>query len=444
MITPFSRTCRDPIDLPGRSRVTLAALAVTLLSVACTATVTTTTTSTTTPVPTTTTTTLPPVLTGVGFEDDTVLLGALLPLSGSLEPIGRSMLAGQQVYWSYVNDTLGGVGGRFPVDLRELDTAYDEETARAILLDTDPVLAISSVLGSAITATLAEELAGTDILASAGSLASSWGGSPNLVLDLAFPTYRDQIAGAVIAGGAEEPPVEIVPPLGLFYQEGSYGEDCLNGFDQATERLPEGSTLRASHPPSATEFGEELGTMREAGVATLFVCSTSQVLLRVLATLDLLDYRPTVVATAQSYDPSILAALGGEGGEAAGLELAADLHLVGSLPLLEGEAPGIRLLRDNLERYGGDEVDQWLFLGYTQAATLHAILEEAFDGGDLTRGGLVAARDRIGAVDLGFGAGPARYDEQLVPVVADVVSVPAPTADHRFGMRPVGTHYPTR
>ena len=101
---------------------------------------------------------------------------------------------------------------------------------------------------------------------------------------------------------------------------------------------------------------------------------------------------------------------------------------------------------DNLARSDvADElVDQWFFLGYTQAATFHLILEEAFSGGDLTRDGVWAARDRLGEVDFGFGAGFSSFDDDRVPVVADVLSVPALSTESRFGMLPVAGHYSTR
>ena len=166
----------------------------------------------------------------------------------------------------------------------------------------------------------------------------------------------------------------------------------------------------------------------------------------ILATLELLDYAPTLVAAASSYDSSLPAALGGDGGETAGLEMLGNLYLVGTWPPFESDAPGMKLLRDNLDRYGPADlgVDPFFFIGYTQAATFHLILEEALESGDLTRAGVWEARNRIGDVDFGFGAGPASYDGDRVPIVADVLAVPAPAGDAQFGMMPVGSYYPTR
>ncbi len=433
-----------------RHRIVLAwGLALVLVLVACTDKAEETTTTSTTAPAATTATTQPPVRTGIGVGDGVITLAALLPLSGTLETFGRSVLEGHEVYWEYVNGTLGGVGGQYLVAPIALDTAYDEDTARSLwVANQDGMLAISSVLGSPITAALLAEIGSQQILVAAGSQASSWSTSPNVVLDLALPTYRDQIAGAITAGGAEQPVVKATPPLGLLYQEGVYGEDCLAGFDQATSRMPPDAALSVVHPGSATEFAEDVAVMQEAGVETLFVCSSNQAFLRIVATLDLLDYSPIVVASSQAYDASIPAALGDQGGESTGLELLSRVYLVGSWPAFEGDLPGMKLLQDNFVRYDSrlpeEVIDPWFFVGYTQAATFHLILEEALSGGDLTRAGVWAARDRIGDVDFGFGAGPARYDQDRVPMVADVFSVPVSASEALFGMTPVGTYYSTR
>ena len=409
------------------------------------------TTSTLVAAPATTTSTEPALRTGAGVVDETITVAAFLPLSGTLEAFGQSALEGHEVYWAYVNDVLGGVGGTYTVRVTPLDTAYDEEIARSLwAVNEAQTLAISSVLGSPITSTLVAETGSEQILIAAGSQASSWSAVPNVLLNLAIPTYRDQIAGAIVAGRAEEPVLAAEPPLGLVYQEGAYfGEDCLAGFDQATDRDASGVAVSVGHAATSTEFSEPLATMEEAGVKTLFVCSTPRAVLQMVATLELLDYRPTLILTAQSYDASLPAAVGVDGDETTGLEALNKVFVIGSLPPFESEAPGMKLLRDNLARFDSRVPDRvivnpWFYLGYTQAATFHLILEEALSGGDLTRGGIWAARDRLGDVDFGFGAGSSRYDEGRIPVVADVVSTPASSTESLFGMLPLGNYYSTR
>jgi ABC-type branched-subunit amino acid transport system substrate-binding protein len=409
------------------------------------------TTTTSVAAPATTTSTAPAVLTGAGVVDETITVAAFLPLSGTLEGFGQSTLEGHEAYWAYVNDVLGGVGGTYAVRVTPLDTAYDEEIARSLwAVNEAQTLAISSVLGSPITSALLAGTGSERILIAAGSQASSWSAAPNVLLNLALPTYRDQVAGAIVAGRAEEPVLTAEPPLGLVYQEGAYfGEDCLAGFEQATERDASGVAVSVGHAASSTEFTEPLAAMEEAGVKTLFVCSTPAAVLQMVATFELGDYRPTLILPAQSYDASLPAAVGVDGDETAGLEALDRVFIIGSLPPFESEAPGMKLLRDNLARFDSRIPDRaivnpWFFLGYAQAATFHLILEEALDQGDLTREGIWAARDRLGDVDFGFGAGPSRYDDDRIPVVADVVSVPALSTESLFGMVPLGNYYSTR
>ena len=408
------------------------------------------TTTTSVAAPAATTSTEPAVLTGAGIVDETITVAALLPLSGTLQAFGQSALEGHEVYWAYVNDVLGGVGETYAVRVTPLDTAYDEETAR-LLWDANRAqsLAISSILGSPITGALVNEIRSEQVLIAAGSQASSWSASPNVLLNLGLPTYRDQVAGAIVAGRTEEPVVAADPPIGLIYQEGVFGEDCLAGFEQATNRDAAGAAISLGHAASSTEFSEPLTTMQQAGVNTLFICSRTESLLQMMATLDLLEYRPTIMVTSQSFDAALPAVLGADGGEAAGLALLDDFYIVGSPPQFESDEPGMKLLRDNLARFDTrlpdrTVVNPWFFLGYTQAATLHVILEEALEGGDLTREGVWSARDRLDDVDFGFGAGSSRFDDERIPVVADIISVPAPSSDSLFGMVPLGTYYSTR
>ena len=432
-----------------RHRIVLAWVLVLVLTACTTKAEDTTTTSVASPA--TTTSTEPAVLTGAGVVDETITVAAFLPLSGTLEAFGQSALEGHEVYWAYVNDVLGGVGGTYTVRVTPLDTAYDEAIARSLwAVNESQTLAISSVLGSPITSALVAETGSDQILIAAGSQASSWSAAPNVLLNLAIPTYRDQIAGAIVAGRAEEPVLAAEPPLGLVYQEGAYfGEDCLAGFDQATDRDASGVAVSVGHAAASTEFSEPLTTMEEAGVKTLFVCSTPRAVLQMVATLELLDYRPTLILTAQSYDASLPAAVGVDGDETTGLEALNNVFVIGSLPPFESEAPGMKLLRDNLARFDTRLPDRaivnpWFFLGYTQAATFHLILEEALGGGDLTREGVWAARDRLGDVDFGFGAGPPATTKTGSRSSPMSISVPASSTESLFGMTPLGNYYSTR
>ena len=58
------------------------------------------------------------VKTSVGIVGRTITLGEISPLTGVAAVIGKPLTKGQEVYWQYVNDTLGGVGQKLPKEER--------------------------------------------------------------------------------------------------------------------------------------------------------------------------------------------------------------------------------------------------------------------------------------------------------------------------------------
>jgi branched-chain amino acid transport system substrate-binding protein len=388
------------MEVTVRRILTLAAAAIVVA--ACTnapAPSTTTTTSTST----STTTTEPPLQLGVGVDGSTIHVGAFLPLSGSVAAIGSAVLEGQTAYWRYVNEELGGVAGRFTVEVAQVDTAYDPDTAVAELDRwRNDLLAVSSTIGSEVTAALL----GGGIPIMVGSQSTSWGARNDAIFDLAVPTYRAQVAALwwLPAGSS----------IGIVAPEGDYGDDCLAGTGSEPAAL-------VRYPAGTTDFEEAVKQLE--GIDALVACVTSPDLGRIIATWDLIGSRPPVYATAPSFDRSLFDVLD---------SMPDDLFVAGAPPPYESDKPGMRLFRAAM---GETPVNRWTFLGYTQAATMHLLFEQAIVDGSLTRDGVLSARSRLADVDFGFGWGAAHFDGTL-PVVPVTISVPDP--DAVFGLRPAG------
>ncbi len=385
-------------------RAVTTAAAIALIITACTGSPSPSTTTTTgSTLPASTTTTEPPLETGPGVVGTTVHIGAFLPLSGPLESIGESVLAGHMAYWDYVNDDLGGVAGQFTVAVEPIDTAYDPDVA-AEEFDShrNDLLAISSSLGSPVTAVLLD--AGSAMPIMVGSEASMWADRNNAVFDLAIPTYRAQIQtiAARITGSS----------IGFIAPNGEYGDDCLAGADAAP-------AVVERYTPGTTDFEAAVNLLQ--GVDVLVACVTSTDLGRIIATWDLLGNRPPIYATSPSFDPSLFGVLE---------SVPEGLFVAGAPPPYESDEPGMTLFRSVM---GDATVDVWTFLGYTQAATAHLLLEQAIGDHALTWGGVLAARSELGDVDFGFGWGPSQF-EGTRPVVP--VTIQIPDADALFGLQP--------
>jgi hypothetical protein len=80
---------------------------------------------------------------------------------------------------------------------------------------------------------------------------------------------------------------------------------------------------------------------------------------------------------------------------------------------------------------GTEETDWYTMFGYSQAATFHLILEEAYEASEITRAGLRAAVARLDGIDLGLDGplsslvGPAPVDAAAVGRI-DLDSITAP------------------
>jgi ABC-type branched-subunit amino acid transport system substrate-binding protein len=399
----------------------------------------------------TTTTTAPPVRTGVGVQDGTIRLGVLAAITGPIPELGQSVLNGHEVWWTYVNEELGGVGGRYPVELVIEDNQYNPEiNVTAFNGIKDGVLGVSSTLGTPITASIQQDAAAQSILVGAGSMASFWSLTPNVVLNLASNTYLAQFAnGPYWAMQVADPPLMTAETrVGIISQADDYGQDCLKGYELALQNLGFQDASRQTYLPTDTDFSAQMSAFRAAGAEVVFVCALPSALARMIGTNAALGYNPVMFGSSPTYNVVLPAILGGGGGEQAGLPAFANYYQLGTGPAFEEDTPGMQLLRRNLETYGAQvppqNVNAFFFFGYTQAQTFHAILERALQRGDLTREGLLAAVDEVQGVDLGYGMGEAGFGSSVtgrIPTNADAVGRPVSTSQSRFGLQRVSDFF---
>lgn len=391
----------------------------------------------------------------VGFDEatGTISLGALAAVTGPIPDIGNSVLHGHQVYWDSVN-AAGGIGGMYPVEIVVRDNEYNPETNVVAYNEIkDDVLAFSSSLGSPTTASIQQASADEGIVVAAGSLASQWALTENIVLNLGANTYFAQFADGLYWASELADPAIITGDsvIGIIYQGDDYGQDCKNGYDFGLENTGLTSSYEATYAATDTDFSAQIGGAQAAGVDVLFVCTLPTALAGMLGTAAAIQYAPVVFGSSPSYNPALPAALGG-GDEATGLGLFSSFpyYGLGSGPEYEDDTPGMEALRTNLDTYGPDipvpdgEVNAFFYFGYSQAQTFQQILEQAVANGDITRAGLLAAIDQVQNVDLGYGGGPAGYGPtpvERIPTNDNNIGVPASVSEVRFGLMDVSGFY---
>ncbi len=391
----------------------------------------------------------------VGFDPDTgtIKVGALAALTGPIPGIGASLLNGHRVYWEKVN-AAGGVAGMYPVEVVIRDNGYNPETNVVVYNEIkDEVLGFSSAIGTPTTASIYEAAAGENILVAAGSLASQWALTSNVILNLAANTYFAQFANAPHwAMNIADPAVMTADSVvGIIYQGDDYGQDCKNGYDFGQANTGFNAAYEATYAATDTDFSAQIGGAAAAGVDVLFICALPTALATMLGTAAVIEYSPTVFGSSPSYNPVLPGALGA-GDEAAGLALFASFpyYGLGAGPAFEDDTTSMAALRADLEAHGDDVgvtdemVNAFFFFGYAQAQTFHVLLEAAIANGDISRAGMLAAIELVKDVDMGFGGELVGYGAtplDRVPTNEDNIGVPVSVTESRFGLSDISGFY---
>src|SRR5437899_3178770 len=179
-----------------------------------------------------------PIKTGIGVMGQTIKLGELTPLTGTVAIIGKPLTRGHEVYFQYVNDVLGGVGKNLPkeqrykVELVTLDTQYLPDVhVQQYNAVKEKVLAIAQSLGTPQTKAILQQIRDDKILTGAASLSADWFQEKYVVPNAA--AYIAQVANAMQYLKDKG----VTPKLGLIYQDDDYGAEGVAGIDYAAKAL---------------------------------------------------------------------------------------------------------------------------------------------------------------------------------------------------------------
>ncbi len=117
-----------------------------------------------------------------GFDGTTIKLGVITPTSGTVAVIGNPLTAGNKAYFDYVNAELGGIGGKYKVELDIRDSGYDPTKAGQEYASVKGgTVMLAQLLGTPIVNSVLEQLIDDGVMASPASLDSLWVREPNLL-----------------------------------------------------------------------------------------------------------------------------------------------------------------------------------------------------------------------------------------------------------------------
>ena len=257
----------------------------------------------------------PTVATDVGITSTEILLGNTIALSGPAAAYGTIANA-SNAYFTYINNTQGGVNGR-KITYKILDDVYNPANTVPLtkqLVEQDKVFAMFGGLGTQAQTSVRDYLNAQKVpqlfVATGATTFMADFSSHNYTIGWQ-PPYQGEAriyAKDVVANhsGAK---------IGVLYQNDDYGQDYLKGL---TDGLGSNASMivdKQSYDVTAASVASQLATLKGKGADTLFLFTTPAFTIRSLATVTALHWEPTIYLNSVS-NPQVYMGLAAKAGAA--------------------------------------------------------------------------------------------------------------------------------
>jgi ABC-type branched-subunit amino acid transport system substrate-binding protein len=339
---------------------------------------------------------------GVDAATKTIRVGDLNALTGPAAALGKPVAAGHKAYFDALN-ARGGIDG-WKVQLESEDTGYQPQMHVQAYNKIKGDIALLNSFGSPTTKAIQPQFQREKLVTVPGSFDSIWGADPT-VAAVGTP-YSLDVANAldyVTQGGTKK------LKIGIVYQNDEYGADGLRGFEAAKATLGFTDAGRQSYKAGDTDFTAQVQKLKAAGADAVVVTALPSATGPIVGTAATLGFTPQWILQGPSYVEQLITKDGTAGAKPTPVAAALEGAIVTSFsaPWGDAEAPGMKQLVADQERYAPDQAPSIYFaLAYSQGKVVEQILRKAIASGDLTRAGILAAKEHLGEVDLG-GVTPA-------------------------------------
>jgi ABC-type branched-subunit amino acid transport system substrate-binding protein len=351
---------------------------------------------------------------GVDAAAKTISLGAITPLSGAASVIGKPLTRGQEVYFKALNDS-GGVNG-WKINLVTRDDQYIPQLhVQAYNEIIDQVAFIGQSLGSPTTLAIQPIAQQQKVLVMAAAQSSSFVSVPNFAV-IGTP-YAIDVANFLdyLVRQQGKPDAKV----GVIYQNDEYGLDALRGYDAGLQAYKFKDVGRASFNNGDKEYGAQVLKMKSAGAEYVLLTSTPAAAATIVGTGATLGFNPTWVLQGPAWSEYLMTADGSPSGKAtaAAAAIAKKTWVLG----FEGAwgdmtKAGMKKFLDDQKKYAPDQFpDRYFMYGYAAAQMLTAVIKKAIAKGDLTRAGILDAKQHAGKISLGGLVPDVEYTPSLGP-----------------------------
>jgi branched-chain amino acid transport system substrate-binding protein len=251
----------------------------------------------------------------VGITSNSILLGNTIALSGAAAAYGTIANA-SNAYFTYINNTQGGVNGR-KITYKILDDVYNPANTVPLtkqLVEQDQVFAMFGGLGTQAQTSVRDYLNTKKV--------------PQLFVATGATTFMSDFSSHSYTIGWQPPyqgeariyAKDVVAnhsgaKIGVLYQNDDYGQDYLKGL---TDGLGSNASMivdKQSYDVTAASVASQLSTLKGKGADTLFLFTTPTFTIRSLATVTALHWEPTIYLNSVS-NPQVYMGIAAKNGAA--------------------------------------------------------------------------------------------------------------------------------
>lgn len=361
---------------------------------------------------------------GVDLEAGVIKVGMLADLTGIFGPVISLVTAGVDAFWRDVN-ARGGVHG-LQVELVYRDTVYSVDNHVQFYEELkDEVVAFGHSTGSPHTLAILESLTEDGILAIPLTWYSGWSdpamnsnllphGTPYCIEAMNMIGYLSDLAKA---DGVDS------PTLALATFPGDYGFDSAVGAKLAAEALGLEIVYDGSGKVLPGQDNSPVGiAIAQSGADIVWVAMAANTLAEVYGAALAGGFQALWSGPPGNWNPALV-------GPDSPLKdaLARDFYNPSYFPEYSDDAPGMARVREVMERYAPDvPASAYLVEGFVEGLMMLRVLEIAYEAGDLTQAGVLAAAKSIEELDFDGVAPTERYAGDPNDIVQRIIWIGRP------------------
>ena len=344
---------------------------------------------------------------GVDIEAGVIKLGMLADLTGLYGPVISLITVGIDAFWKDVN-AKGGVHG-LQVELVYRDTVYSVDNHVQFYEELkDEVVAFGHSTGSPHTLAILESLAEDEILAIPLTWYSGWSdpamnanllphGTPYCIEAMNMIGYLTDLAKA---DGIDS------PTLALATFPGDYGLDSAAGAKLAAEALGLEIVYDGSGKVLPGQDNSPVGgAIAQSGADIVWTAVAANTLAEIYGAALSLGAQALWSGPPGNWNPALV-------GPDSPLKdaLARDYYAPSYFPDYSDDLPGMARLREVMDQYAPDAPrSAYLVEGFLEGFMMLRALEIAYEAGDMTQAGVLAAAKSIEELDFDGVAPTERY-----------------------------------